>query len=321
MIGLFAVLVVLFSLGATVAMAAIAGVRQIEHVLLRFDPIWLPVLLGGLVVSFFGYRLAFERMVWNDDGHGLTVRQRFEVVAAGFGAFVHRGGTAVDRYVMRATGVAKREGDVRLAALQSLEMVPIAVGAFAAACIAVFVGGPTMPSFGFDIPWIVGPLVGAPLALGLVFFFRRSLRTATGWRYWIGVALDGLWMLQAGVMRERRRRLAVLGMAVFTFGELVTVWSAMAAFGFRMSVVGVVLGYGVGYVVSRRSAPLGGAGLIDVMLIVALWSAGAPLAVAIVGTFVYRFFNLWCSIPVALASLRSLRGLAPASAATGGGAG
>lgn len=82
----------------------------------------------------------------------LTRRQRLGVVAAGFGAFVPRGGTAIDRYVVSGTGHERRDSDVRLATLQALEMVPLTIGATTAAHSALFLSGGGRPAFSFVVP-------------------------------------------------------------------------------------------------------------------------------------------------------------------------
>lgn len=307
--GVMVAIVVLVSLGAAIGMSSIAGFGAVLHRLAHVHGAWIAASAGGVVVAFLGYRTAFDRIVFGPDGAGLTHGQRLGVVAAGFGAFVHRGGSAIDRFVLRATGHEKRDSDVRLASLQVLEVVPVALGATAAAYLALFVGGRGRPPIGYDLPWAVGPVVATPLVVWAVRRYAGRWTEASGWRYWLGVVLDGARTVQSCLLCDRGRRLAFAGMTVFVAGELFAVWSSMAAFGFRMSAAGVVLGYGLGYVMSRRSAPLGGAGLIDVMLIVALTNAGAPLAVAVVGTFTYRFFNLWCTMPASLGALVSLRRL------------
>ncbi len=300
-------LVVLCSGGACVGMASIAGFAAVGRRLAVYDWPWFAASAGGVLVAFVGYRFAFDRLVWSD-GHGVSWTERLGVVAAGFGAFVPKGGTALDRYIMRITGRDRRDSDVRLAALQALEMAPIALGACLAAYLALFVGGHDSAPIGYSVPWAIGPIIGTPLVGLLARRYHRRLRDTRGVRYWVGITLEGIALI-GSILRRPRSWLTLFGMALFSAGELAAVWTAMAAFGYRMPAVALVLGYGVGYVVSRRSAPLGGSGLIDVVLILALANVGAPLAVAVVGTFTYRFFNLWCSVPASLAALGGIRRL------------
>ncbi len=310
-IALSIVLVVLFSLGAAVGMSSVAGFHTMLSVLGSIDTPWIAVSAGGVLLAFLGYRLAFDQLIWVGS-EDLSRRARLGVVIGGFGAFLHRGGTAIDRYVMRATGTDRRESDIRLAALQAMEMAPLAVGACVTALVVLVMGGHWGTPVGYSLPWVIGPLVGAPLALWLASRFRKRFQDGKGWRYWMGVALEGVWMLRSpqGPGGPVRRGSPFFGMALFSAGELLALWAGMSAFGYAMSLPALILGYAVGYVLSRRSAPLGGAGLIDVLLILAFTGAGAPLAAAIAGTFTYRFFNLWCTMPAALVALSRLRRLA-----------
>jgi hypothetical protein len=60
-----------------------------------------------------------------------------------------------------------------------------------------------------------------------------------------------------------------------------------------------------GYVLTRRTFPLAGAGFVEVLLPLMLVAAGAPFAPAIVGVFLYRIVNLWLPLVPALLALRT----------------
>jgi hypothetical protein len=65
----------------------------------------------------------------------------------------------------------------------------------------------------------------------------------------------------------------------------------------------VVLAYGTGYVVTRRSLPLAGAAITEVLLTFALHWVGAPLGPALGAVVAYRLFNLiLVSVPSLLAN-------------------
>jgi hypothetical protein len=86
-------------------------------------------------------------------------------------------------------------------------------------------------------------------------------------------------------------------------------WAALAAFGFYMNAAAMFIGYATGMVFTRRTGPLGGAGVLMVVLPVTIWYSGAPMAVAVVGVFVYRVLSLWLPMPFALRSLGTLRAM------------
>jgi hypothetical protein len=60
-------------------------------------------------------------------------------------------------------------------------------------------------------------------------------------------------------------------------------------------------------VFTRRTGPFAGAGVLELVLPLTIWASGAPLSVAIVGTFAYRALSLWLPMPFALGRLRTLR--------------
>jgi uncharacterized membrane protein YbhN (UPF0104 family) len=96
-------------------------------------------------------------------------------------------------------------------------------------------------------------------------------------------------------------------MALFWAADAFAVWAGMAAFGFRMGVAELIVGYATGMVFTRRTGPLGGAGFLALFLPLCLWYCGAPLAGAVAGVFAYRILALWLPMPLALAFLPTLR--------------
>ena len=83
----------------------------------------------------------------------------------------------------------------------------------------------------------------------------------------------------------------------------------LAAFGTRMSIPVVIIADAVGYVLTRRAAPLGGAGFIDTFVVLCLWDCIAPFPVAIACVFTYRFFSLFAIMPFSFAALPALRSI------------
>ena len=62
-------------------------------------------------------------------------------------------------------------------------------------------------------------------------------------------------------------------------------------------------------VFTRRTGPLGGAGVLVLVLPPALWYSGAPLVAAVVGVFIYQVLFLWLPMPAALTLLPTLRAM------------
>lgn len=101
-------------------------------------------------------------------------------------------------------------------------------------------------------------------------------------------------------------------MTLYWAAEIVAVYAALRMFGVALNPARVVLAYGTGYVVTRRSLPLAGAAITEVLLTFALHWVGAPLAPALAAVVTYRLFNL---ILISVPSLLANQQLRPSLAA------
>lgn len=295
--------------GALAGLSFVAGFGAVQDRLEQAQWQWLLVSLGGMLTAFLGYRLAFEGIARVRGGPELTPAERTTVVTAGFGGFIARGGSAVDKFVMKAAGAKPREAEVRVAALDSLEHVPIAIGGCIAAWVLVASGRTGHPPADFVWPWALAPPIGGALAVWAAARYRSRLRRARDWRRFVGVGLDGIWVLLEMIRERTAHGLPYLGMCLFWAGDLLSLWAALAAFGFKMNLAALIVAYAIGYALTRRSAPLGGAGMIETFLPLTLWDSGAPLAAAVAGVLAYRVFNLWLPMPAAFAVLPQLRAI------------
>lgn len=304
--------------GTSAGMFDIAGFTRVFDRLAAVDWPFLPLALAGVVVAFAGYIVAYQGLL-PDHKQRIGFRDLTAVVAAGFGGFVLTGGKAVDRYALRQSGTTDRDARVRIMALHQFEQLPIAVGAFVAS-IVVLTGRGNGPPTDFTVPWVIGLPVGAVVAIGGAVLVGDRFRHCGGWRGWVGIAADGLRMLRRIALSNRHVLPPVMGMCLYWAGEILAVWAAVAAFGTKMPVLTALVATATGYALTRRSVPLGGAGLIDLALPLSMWACGVPLASAVAGTVAYRVFNFWMALPPALIALPRVRRLygseraAPASA-------
>lgn len=69
------------------------------------------------------------------------------------------------------------------------------------------------------------------------------------------------------------------------------------------------MGYATGYALTRRALPLGGAGVVEVLLPYSLGWLKIALMPALLAVFAYRLINLWLPMIPALAGLPTLRRL------------
>jgi hypothetical protein len=309
---------ILLELAAGTGLAYIAGWSQVRAVLGNFDGIWLIALIGGLLISFIGYYYAYLGIFRVEGGPTLPRRQMRAVVAAGFGGFLAHGGGALDQYALQAAGTEENEAKARVAALGGLEHGVLAIGGCAAA-IAVLVSGRGQPPMDFTIPWAVIPIPGFLIGFWAAGRYADRFRDRAGWRGKLGIFLDSIRIIRALFTHPLRWGSALCGMALFWAADAFATWSGLAMFGFHMNPAELFVGFATGMVFTRRTGPLAGAGILALVLPLAIWVSGAPLAVAVAGVFVYRMLALLLPMPVSLAALPTLRQMAPEPASQAGG--
>ena len=315
-VALLVVLAALLFAAAVIGLSYVAGFDEVGERLAHPSWPWLLAVVGAEALAFGGYLAAYRGLDDFSGGSDLDARGQLAVVSAGFGGFFARGGAAADQYVLEASGADEREAKVRVFGLQALEHAPRAPIACGAAISLLAAGERHHPPLDFLWPWAVAPVVGGLLAFWLSARFREPWRERGGVRGKVSLALDAIWLLgelARGPHQPRKRALAFGGMSLYWAADLLGLWVALAAFGFHMDPAKLIMGYAVGYAITRRSAPLGGAGVLDLFLPLALWQSGAPLAVAVLGTLAYRVANLWLPMPFSLASLPRLRKLSAES--------
>jgi hypothetical protein len=305
-LGLLIASAALLQLAAGVGLAYVAGFSDVWHVLQGFDWVWMVPLVVGLVMSFVGYYYAYAGIYHVDSGPDLPESQMRGVVIAGFGGFLAHGGAALDTYALEAGGADEREAKVRVSALGGMEHGMLSlIGTVAA--IVLLTMGTTVPPLDFTLPWAVIPVPGFLLAFWLAERYRERLRSAPGWKGKVGIFLDGIHLVRELFRHSLSHAAALVGMIVFWLAESFMGWSALAAFGFHMNWAQFIIGFGTGMVFTRRTGPLAGAGLLDLILPVTVWYSGAPFATAVVGLFLYRVVSLWLPMPFALGRLPQLR--------------
>jgi hypothetical protein len=290
-------------LAAAVGMAYVAGFKTVDSTLDRVNWPWFVACLAMIPPGFVGYYLAYRPVFRLEDGVlDVDRRSRLAVVAAGFGGFLDHGGGTLDRIALRAAGASKRDADVRVTMLAGLEHGVLAVPCLIAAAVLLGIGVRT-PNTSFTLPWLIAPLVGAAAGYWAIRRYRGKLRGK------LSIAVDAGQLLLTMARRPRTHALPLGGMLVFWLTDMVVLWSAMAAFGFKMNVAATIVAFGTAMIVTRRTGPLGGVGLMDLALPPTLWVCGAHWGPAVLGTFAYRFFTLWLPLPFALTTLPRLRRL------------
>jgi uncharacterized membrane protein YbhN (UPF0104 family) len=291
---------------ALVGIAWSVGFGEALHRLAHPHWIWLLAALGGELLAYLGYIAAYREVARAEDGAELDVPKAAALVAAGFGAFAHAGGFALDRTALQRTGMSKREAGRRVRGLGALEYAALAPATMIAA-ILVVLWHPGI-SMSLTLPWIVGVPVGAVLALTALCFtssIRRWPLIGTS----LAQSLEAL-ALVLKMLRSPRHVLAAVGTVAYWGGDIFCLWATLHAFSAHTPPVAqLIVGYSTGYALTRRALPLGGAGIIEALLPFALGWLNIALAPALVAVFAYRLINLWLPIVPALAGLPTLHRL------------
>jgi uncharacterized membrane protein YbhN (UPF0104 family) len=119
--------------------------------------------------------------------------------------------------------------------------------------------------------------------------------------------LEGIRVLFRLAREWRAHWLGFVGATVYWGGDVLCLWASLQPFAAAPRVAAIILAHSVGYVLTRRTLPLAGAGIVEVLMPLTLVAAGAPFAGAILGVFAYRIFNLWMPLLPAAAAVPLLR--------------
>lgn len=290
--------------GALAVMSVFAGWHDVVDQLRPRLSFWFGVAFAAEVVAFAGYVLAYRSVAHVEGGPRISWKEATSVVAVGFGAFLAKGGAELDSKVLRGRG-SKREGEVRVLALDALEHAPLAPAACAAA-IDLLVEGQRKPGLDFSIPWATLVPIGAVAAFVGVRHRARFVGKS-GWRGELGQALEGIRLLFRLAAEWPVHWLAFVGASVYWAGDVACLWASLKPFGATPTLPAIVLAHAVGYVLTRRTLPFAGAGVVELLMPLTLVAAGAPFAGAVLGVIVYRIFNLWLPLLPALAAVPVVR--------------
>ena len=281
--------------GTLAAMAAVAGWSNVTGALRVPRSWWLAVALLAESIAFCGYVLVYRAVAARD----LGLREAAEYVAIGFGAFLARGGADLDKRVLPEPRASEEAGEMRVMALDVLEHAPLAPAAWAAS-VALMVEDAKKPGLDFTLDWAILVPVGAVLA---VWGVRHRERFDGRLRR----LLDAIHVLFELVRDWRREWPAFVGSTIYWAGDVACLWACLAPLRATPALPGIVIAHAVGYVLTRRTFPLAGAGFVELLMPLTLVACGAPFAGAIIGVFLYRIFNLWLPLAPALMALHTVQ--------------
>jgi uncharacterized membrane protein YbhN (UPF0104 family) len=308
-----ATIVVSFLLAMSVGWGHVSRIAYARH-----SWLWLGVCLIGELVAYLGYILTLRDIACVDDGPEMDLAASTKTVVAGFGVFAATrgsGGFAVDYWALRREGASRRDAARRVLALGFLEYATLSVVALVAAG-ALYAGldGHAGETATFPALLVIPCVALALWATSQKRSRRLSRHRPNGsWlRRMIADSVAGAGKARTILTSPREHGLGVFGMGLYWAGDIACLWAALQLVGGKqITLAALILAYSGGYVLSRRSLPAGGAGVVEVALTLALVGMGVPFAPALVAVLIYRLFNFWLPIVPALMlipTVRELRG-------------
>jgi uncharacterized membrane protein YbhN (UPF0104 family) len=299
-------LAIVAAVAAVIVLAAVGGV-SVDRVFEHFRPWWIVVVAVAEAVSFAPYMLAYRQLTLIAGLRPPSLPVIITVVLSGFGPFVVGGGFRLDQEALMKVYGDRQTARVQVVGLIALEWAVLAPLACLSAIVLLITGADVMGSLLW--PWALCVPVGFAVGLWLTVP-GRSLSPLRRFGP-VAAALDGVGMLHQLIRAPGRTSPAWLSMTLYWATEIVAVYAALRIFGVHLDPARVVLAYATGYVVTRRSLPLAGAAITEVLLTFSLHWVGVPLGPALAAVATYRLFNL---ILLAIPALLANRLLDPALA-------
>lgn len=288
--------------GAVAAIAAAYGFGAFADAWSHLSPGWIVLCVVGQVLGIPAYALAYRALAHHDGGPSLPKPLVLRVVVAGFGPFTPRGGFALDKRALHALEGDEEVAVIRVLGLGAIEWALLAPAACLTAVVLLAVGDPQAMS-SMLWPWAVAVPIGFAFGFWLAAPSRYK-RIAAGSgrvRCGLGYVLRGV-----GVLRSLARDFdscwsAWLATGLYWTFDIAAFYGAVRFVGLSLGVGAAIIAYATGYALTRRSTPLGGAGVTEVLMTFALHWMGQPVLGALAAVVVYRVFNFALPAFVALA--------------------
>ncbi len=110
--------------------------------------------------------------------------------------------------------------------------------------------------------------------------------------------LDNLFVgMRRMTSHHRSFRTTLLFACGFWFFDMLCLWATFAAFGYRIGLGYLLIGYVVAYSIGTLAPTPGGLGAVEGLMIALYLSFGVPSGVAVAVVLVYRIINFWLPIP------------------------
>jgi uncharacterized membrane protein YbhN (UPF0104 family) len=283
----------LLAAGVVIAIAAAHGFGAFADVWSNPHWPWLVPALCAALLAVAGYAISYRAVAAVRGGPELGLALALRAVVRGFAPFAVGGGFAVDKRVLEAIDDDERAATVRVLGLGALEWALLAPAAWLSAVILLLVGDRhPMPSLLW--PWAIAVPIGFALGFSLATPARGKRLEARGgrWRARFARAIGAIEILRSLAGSFFGCWAAWAGMALYWALDIASLYGAIRFVGMRLNPGELILAYATGYALTRRSMPLGGAGITEALMTFSLHWIGQPVVPALAAVVVYRMFNL-----------------------------
>lgn len=296
---------------AVLVIARITGADAVGRAFEDVDPGWIPLIAFAELLTYPAYVMAYRTIAQVGGYPPLALPLVARVVVAGFGPFTIGGGFGIDKKVLHALHEDERSARVRVTALGIIEWAVLAPIACITAIVLIATGANILPSLVW--PWALA----VPLGFGFALWVSSPGRLArSSWlrgggrrRQLIAHMLEGVGVLHDLVRQPRRYAGAWVGTTLYWIADIAAFYCALRTFGLQPGLGRVIIAYSTGYVATRRSLPLGGAGITEFLMTYSLYWVRLPLAPSLAAVVAYRAFNFLLAATPALIAHRQLASL------------
>jgi uncharacterized membrane protein YbhN (UPF0104 family) len=298
---------------AVVVIARTTGADAVGRAFADIDPVWIALIAGAEALTYPAYMMAYRSLAQVHGHPPMSLPLVARVVVAGFGPFAIGGGFEIDKQALHGLHEDERSARVRVLALGVLEWTVLAPVACIVSIILLVQGADVMASLLW--PWAVAVPAGFAFAVWASAPERaeRLSRIRGKRREWLAQPLDGVGVLRTLVSQPRTYAGAWVGTILYWAADIAAFYGALRTFGLHPGPGKVIIAYATGYAATRRSLPLGGAGVTEFLMTYSLYWVRLPLAPSLAAVLAYRVFNLVVVSAPALIAHRQLESVLAAA--------
>lgn len=298
---------------AVVVIARTTGADAVGRAFADIDPGWIALIAGAEALTYPAYMMAYRSLAQVHGHPPMSLPLVARVVVAGFGPFAIGGGFEIDKQALHGLHEDERSARVRVLALGVLEWTVLAPVACIVSIILLVQGADVMASLLW--PWAIAVPAGFAFALWASAPARaeRLSRIRGKRREWLAQPLDGVGVLRTLVSKPRTYAGAWVGTILYWAADIAAFYGALRTFGLHPGAGRVIIAYATGYAATRRSLPLGGAGVTEFLMTYSLYWVRLPLAPSLAAVLAYRVFNLVVVSAPALIAHRQLESVLAAA--------